>query len=277
MNITYRYRVRDKHAAKLTAMARATNFVWNYCNGAQLHAVKWNGKWPTAFDLHKMTAGSSKELGLHSTVINAICTQYARSRSINRKRKLRFRGKKSLGWVPLRAADVRPTGDGFRVMGARYRVWMSRQIPAGASICDGSSLAQDARGRWFINVAVRIEAGQPRERERSVGTVTLAAYLSPVPLQPRKHSEPNMQNWTLRDLVFAYATLRGISNPTDREKEMIAGLEPHLYTITTTIVEAPSPTMKKFGEILAALKAGDTDGCARLMDELAKLQEPEQE
>jgi hypothetical protein len=32
MQLTYRYRIKDKHAKRLNCQARAVNFVWNYCN-----------------------------------------------------------------------------------------------------------------------------------------------------------------------------------------------------------------------------------------------------
>lgn len=32
MQLTYRYRIKDKHACRLAVQARAVNFVWNYCN-----------------------------------------------------------------------------------------------------------------------------------------------------------------------------------------------------------------------------------------------------
>lgn len=90
--LTYRYRVKDKHAAMLNRMARSVNFVWNYCNDVQRHAVKWGRAWPTSYDLHKVTSGASKELGVPATTINAVCTGYVRSRRQHKKPKLRYRG-----------------------------------------------------------------------------------------------------------------------------------------------------------------------------------------
>lgn len=71
-----------------------------------------------------------------------------------------------LGWVPFKADDIRPAKDGFRVMGHRLRAWVSRPLPVGAKICDGGSLAQDARGRWFVNVTIEVAAPEVRENER---------------------------------------------------------------------------------------------------------------
>jgi putative transposase len=40
MQLTYRYRIKDKHAKRLNAQARAVNFVWNYCNETQQRAAR---------------------------------------------------------------------------------------------------------------------------------------------------------------------------------------------------------------------------------------------
>jgi hypothetical protein len=40
MQITYRYRVRDKHIPRLNAQGAAANFVWNYLNEVQTKAAK---------------------------------------------------------------------------------------------------------------------------------------------------------------------------------------------------------------------------------------------
>jgi putative transposase len=65
MLLVYRYRVKSL-TGLLNSQARACNFVWNFCNDTQLQALKWNKRWPTGFDLNRLTAGSSKELALHA-------------------------------------------------------------------------------------------------------------------------------------------------------------------------------------------------------------------
>jgi len=80
MLLVYRYRVKS-FTGLLNSQARACNFVWNFCNETQMQALKWNKRWPSGFDLNRLTAGSSKELALHAGTINAVCEQYAKSRS----------------------------------------------------------------------------------------------------------------------------------------------------------------------------------------------------
>src|ERR1700694_2902949 len=100
MILGYRYRVKSLNGL-LNKQACAVNTVFNYCNDIQKQALKWGKTWPTGFDLNTLTTGSSKELGLHSGTVNAVCEQYAKSRAQRKRPYLRWRGKKSLGWVPL--------------------------------------------------------------------------------------------------------------------------------------------------------------------------------
>ena len=101
MILVYRYRVKSLNGL-LNQQSRAVNYVWNFCNDTQKHALKWNKRWPTGFDLNVLTTGCSKILGIHSGTVNATCEQYAKSRNQRRRPYLRYRGKKSLGWVPLK-------------------------------------------------------------------------------------------------------------------------------------------------------------------------------
>jgi putative transposase len=166
--LTYRYRVKNL-TGELNRQARAVNFVWNYCNDRQKDALKWGRKWLTGFDLNNLTAGSGKELGLVSRTMNAVCEQYAKSRAQHKRPYLRYRGKKSLGWVPMKGLALRETPSGFRFSGHEFRVFKSRPLPVGAKIKDNSSFSQDARGNWFLNVCVEAPDGAVRQLERCVG------------------------------------------------------------------------------------------------------------
>src|SRR5438132_9881490 len=92
MMLVYRYRVKSLTGV-LNQHSRAVNFVWNYCNDRQKDALKWGRTWLSGFDLNQLTTGSSKALGLHSGTINAVCEQYAKSRSQKKRPYLRYRGK----------------------------------------------------------------------------------------------------------------------------------------------------------------------------------------
>jgi putative transposase len=131
MMVVYRDRVKSL-SGLLNKQARAVNHVFNFCNETQQHALKWAKRWPSGFDLNKLTAGSSKELGLHSGTVNAVCEQYAKSRSQFKRPCLRWRGKKSLGWVPMKGRDVKATPDGFHFHAREFKVFKSRDLPASA-------------------------------------------------------------------------------------------------------------------------------------------------
>lgn len=168
MILVYRYRVKSL-TGLLNKQARAVNYVWNFANDTQKAALKWGKRWVTGFDLNMLTVGSSKELGLHSGTINAICEQYATSRSAKKRPFLRYRGKKSLGWVPFKGRDLKRAGDAFRFAGNTFRVFNSRALPDEAKIKDGSSFSCDAQGRWYLNVCIEIPNIERQKTDRAVG------------------------------------------------------------------------------------------------------------
>jgi putative transposase len=167
MILVYRYRVKSLKGL-LNKQARTVSFVWNYCNDAQKHALKWGKKWPTGFDLNMLTVGSSKELGIHSGTVNATCEQYAKSRNQSRRPYLRYRSKKSLGWVPLKGRDLKREGTAFRFAGNTFRVFHSRPLPDG-KIKDGTNFACDTRGNWFLNIVIEVANVQVRPVCSGVG------------------------------------------------------------------------------------------------------------
>lgn len=165
---TYRFRLRDKHAAKLARQARACNWVWNFCRETHENALRWGKRWPTAYDLQKLCAGTSKELGLLSSTIDKVCERYVFSRQQHRKPRLRWRGKRSLGWIPLRNGVVRFDGVGFVYRGVRLDAWISRPLHVGQTFMAGS-ISQDACGHWYINLLVE----SPVERSPGKSAVGL--------------------------------------------------------------------------------------------------------
>ncbi len=155
MQITYKLRLRDKHTTELNRQARAVNFVWNYCNETQRKAVGYRRRWLSGFDLGKLTAGASKELNLHAHTIQRVCHQYAKSREQHRKPWLRWRGRRSLGWVPFNTGHVSFDGLTFKFRGIEYETMHLRDMPAGIKIGAGS-FNRDTRGRWYINLPVEM-------------------------------------------------------------------------------------------------------------------------
>ena len=163
MLLTFRYRVKDATAGKrLARMAVAVNGVWNYCGGVQNSSRRVGRRWPSGFDLIGLTNGCTKELGLHSDTVQAVCKQFATSRDKARRRprwRVSFGAKRSLGWVPFQCArPLKVAGDAVTFLGRKYRLWLSRPIPA--DIRSGS-FSQDADGRWFLNLACEVPGDLP--------------------------------------------------------------------------------------------------------------------
>jgi IS605 OrfB family transposase len=156
MQITYRFRLRDKHHRELSHQSRAVNFVWNFCNETQRKAANSSRKGLSGYDLEHLTAGTSKELDLHAHTIQQTCLQYGRSRDQQKLPWLRWRGKKSLGWVPFNKGHITFDGTSFVFRGVRYEPMHKRDLPSGAKFGAGSFSA-DSRGKWYLNVPVEVE------------------------------------------------------------------------------------------------------------------------
>jgi len=169
-NLTYRFRLKDKHASDLGRQARACNFVWNFCRETNANAVRWGKLWPTAFDLQKLTSGCTQELGLHAHTVQGVCKRYAQSSKLSKRPFLRWRGRKALGWIPFNTGHVRFDGEAFLFNGVRYHAWISRALTAGQRFSAGS-FSQDAKGHWYINLPAVVT------QEKSRGTSSVGVDL----------------------------------------------------------------------------------------------------
>jgi putative transposase len=110
---TFRFRGKDKQSGKrLTAAAHAVNLVWNHCNGAQVHALTHNQKWPGKTKLESLTRGAGKLIGIPAQTIQGVVEEYVDRRRATRKVKLRWRGKRSLGWIPFKNQTIVLAGSG---------------------------------------------------------------------------------------------------------------------------------------------------------------------
>lgn len=155
--LTFKFRLKDKHAAELNRQAQAVNYVWNYLNETQKKAAHSRRKWLGYHDLARLTAGASKDLDIHAHTIQRVCCEYARRRDQFKKPWLRWRGRKSLGWVPFNTGHVTFDGETFKFRGVVYRTMHLREeLSAGVKIGAGS-FNQNAKGHWFLNIPVEIE------------------------------------------------------------------------------------------------------------------------
>jgi len=149
--LTYKYRIKDQTSrTHLLKMASAIHYVWNYCNEVSILAFRHNKTFLSAYDLHKLTAGTSKDLRLSADTIQQVCTEYVTRRKQFKKIKLKWRSKKrSLGWIPFKAAYIQLQDDTITYCGYRFRLWLSRPVEG---VIKTGSFTQDARGRWYVNL-----------------------------------------------------------------------------------------------------------------------------
>ena len=170
MFISYKFRLKDKHAAELNMQAHAVNEVWNYCNEVQRWAVLNTRPWTTMRKLERLTAGSSKLLGLNSTTIQKVCQFYDKNRQGAKKAWLHFRSPKSLGWVPTGPGKngVRFDGRAFVFRRKAYYPMHYRADLRPNMKLLSSSFNCDTRGRWYFNAQIEIQECAP-EGEQAVG------------------------------------------------------------------------------------------------------------
>lgn len=170
MLLTYKYRIKDASATRyLQKYARACNRVWNFCVETQKTAENKrragsNVFWPSNYDLHRLTSGTSKNLGLCAQTIQKVCHQFTMSRDQFRKCP-KYRAskgpKKSLGWIPFTNQAVKINKSSVKYMKRSFYFWKSREIEG--RLIDGVFI-EDARGRWYV--CFRCEVGD----KQSIGS-----------------------------------------------------------------------------------------------------------
>ena len=166
---TLSVRVRDKHASVLNRMAFDVNQVWNAANAdcAELSwvavpEVGYVNFGTSAFELMKELKGIRKERGMiiDSTAVQETIAVHAKARKQFKKNKLNWRcsggAKKSLGWIPFKSGAAKWVNGQVRYAGLYFKVWDSY----GLSQFEFRSgcFSQDARGRWYFNIVVQVDA-----------------------------------------------------------------------------------------------------------------------
>lgn len=168
---TLRLRLKDKHAGFLREQARAVNFVWNFCNELSIKHFERQRAFMSAYDMQPYTKGAGSELGLHSQTVQAVQEEYVTRRKQFKKVKLRWRvsggSQRSLGWIPFKASGMRYKGGQVWYAGRPLSLWDSyglSQFELGPG-----SFSEDSRGRWYLNVTVKVKTSAPRKATAAVG------------------------------------------------------------------------------------------------------------
>jgi len=172
---TLRLKVRREAYAWLNAAAMEVNEVFNYCNETSLKAATRTDikrKWMSGFHLCSLTAGASQYFDkIGADTIQAICVHYAQKRQAARRLKLRWRvsrgARRSLGWVPFKAASLKRKGVCLRFAGKCFRVFETQRLEGVK--WQGGCFAQDAVGDWWLCLPVKVAAEETVAPEEAVG------------------------------------------------------------------------------------------------------------
>ena len=172
---TLRLKVKAEAYSWLNAAAVEVNQVFNYANQASYDARRrtdLKSKWLSGFDLCNLTSGSTEYFDrIGADTIQSVCVHYAQKRTAAKRLKLRWRvsrgARRSLGWIPFKAASLKRRGNALRFCGKTFRVF-EREALADVKWRDGC-FAQDAVGDWWLCLPVIVAAEQTVAPLESVG------------------------------------------------------------------------------------------------------------
>jgi len=258
---TLKLRIKDKHSKSLCAMARDVNTVWNYVNELSNRSIREHGKWLSGYDLQKYTAGYTKcdDVGVVSGTVQLVCVEYATRRKQFKKTRLNWRvsnpksSKYSLGWIPFKCGHAKYKAGQIEFAGNKFSLWDSY------GLCDyelrAGSFNQDARGRWYVNVAVEVEAAA------STGTTAVGIDLGLKECATTSQGE-NLEGRWYRANEKALATAQR------------AGKKQRVCTIHSKIKNKRKDALHKFSTSLvrnnAAIFVGDVASAKLVKTKMAK-------
>jgi len=155
MNIrTLTVKVKKPYWKRLNRVAPETNFVWNYINRLSYYMIKNRRKWLTSWDMAPYLKGASKAgLKLRQSAVMAIADRYVTNRETCKKRELKFRNFKSLGWIPFKGQDV-SYKNGFFQCFSDLKVKVFDSYGLENYKLRAGNFSQDASGAWWLHIAV---------------------------------------------------------------------------------------------------------------------------
>ncbi len=107
-----------------------------------------------------------------SGTVQLVCAEYATRRKQFKKQRLNWRvsnpksSRYSLGWIPFKGGHAKRKAGQIEFAGKRFSLWDSYDLSQFE--LRAGSFSQDARGRWYVNVAVEADA-KPSAATASVG------------------------------------------------------------------------------------------------------------
>src|SRR5437016_12251598 len=159
---TLRMKVKRDAYRWLNAAATEVNFVWNYANETTAKAARPFAGKPkrlSEFDLNNLSAGASEYFErIGSDTIQCVNREYAAKRRAAGRTRLRWRvsrgARRSLGWVPFKAASLKRRGQAVRFCGKSFRLFEPERLQ-GVKWRQGC-FAQDAVGDWWLCLPVKV-------------------------------------------------------------------------------------------------------------------------
>jgi IS605 OrfB family transposase len=155
-------KVKSESYRWLHIAAMEVNSVWNWSAAVGAKAARpctGKSRWFTGFDLCALSAGGSEYFEkIGADTIQRLCCEYAQKRSTVKRIRLRWRTsrgpRRSLGWVPFKAASLKRKGKVVRFCGKTFRVFEAERLE-GAKWKQGC-FAQDAVGDWWLCLPVNV-------------------------------------------------------------------------------------------------------------------------
>lgn len=172
---TLRLKVKPESYSWLDAGATEVNQVWNYANEVSAKAARpfaGSPKWLSAYDLDKLSSGATEYFEhIGSDTIQRINAEFATRRKQFKKVKLRWRisrgAKRSLGWIPFKAVQLKRQGNSLRFSGKSIRVF-ERHLLEDKTWKSGC-FAHDSVGDWWLCLPVAYEMIQAEAPKEDVG------------------------------------------------------------------------------------------------------------
>jgi IS605 OrfB family transposase len=172
---TLRLKVRAESYPWLNAAAIEVNQAWNWGNATSAKAARpfaGAAKWLSGFDLDKLSAGASECFErIGADTIQRVNTELATRRRQFKKTQLRWRvsrgAKRSLGWVPFKAAQLKRKGKSLRFAGKAFRVFEQDSLEGAKFKC--GCFAQDSVGDWWLCVPAEREVAPRLSKNEEVG------------------------------------------------------------------------------------------------------------
>jgi putative transposase len=159
---TLRLKVKPESYAWLNVAAMEVNTVWNWGAEVSEKAARpctGKRKWLTGFDLCALSSGASEYFEkIGADTIQRVNCEYAMKRSTAKRIRLRWRvsrgPRRSLGWVPFKAASIKRKGKAVRFCGKTFRVFEPERLES-VKWRQGC-FAQEALEDWWLCLTVTV-------------------------------------------------------------------------------------------------------------------------